>query len=58
MADSLQNRGPADRAKINVHESWEVDYWTKELGVSEEKLIAAVLAAGPAVKSVRQHLGK
>ena len=57
MSDNLANRGQPDRSKINVHESWEVAYWTRELGVSEEKLIAAVQAAGTSVKSVKEHLG-
>lgn len=58
MADNLQNRGQQDRANINVHEKWEVDYWTRTLGVSEQELVEAVMAAGTAVKSVKQHLGR
>lgn len=34
MADNASNRGPADRARINVNEDYEVAYWTKELGIS------------------------
>jgi hypothetical protein len=26
MADNLSNRGPADRSKVNVHETWELTY--------------------------------
>jgi hypothetical protein len=58
MSDNLQERGPQDRSRINVHEEWEVAYWTKELGLSKEELIAAVQAAGPSATAVRQHLGK
>jgi hypothetical protein len=58
MSDNLQNRGPQDRSRINVHEEWEVAYWTKELGLSKEELMAAVKAAGPSVSAVRQHIGK
>ena len=58
MSEQEQHSAKVDRAKINVHESCEVAYWTREFGVSEEKLVAAVMAAGAAVKSVRQHLGK
>ncbi len=57
MSDNLQNRGPQDRSSINVHEKWEVDYWTRELGITEEQLVEAVMAAGPAIKNVKQHLG-
>jgi phenylalanine-4-hydroxylase len=56
MSDNLHNRGPQDRSRINVHEEWEVAYWTKELGLSKEELEAK--AAGPSVSAVREHLGK
>jgi hypothetical protein len=56
MSDNLEQRGPQDRSRINVHESWEVAYWTKELGVSKEELEKAVKAAGPSASAVRQHL--
>lgn len=56
MADDLTNRGGADRSRINVNEDHEVAYWTKELGVSREQLVAAVRAVGVMVKDVREHL--
>jgi hypothetical protein len=58
MSDDLRNRGPADRTRINVNEQWEVDWWTKELGVTEAKLREAVRAVGVMVKDVRKYLGK
>lgn len=58
MADNLQKAGPQDRSRINVNERWEVDYWTRELGVSQQELEQAVKAVGPAVSAVRQHLGR
>jgi hypothetical protein len=58
MADNLQNRGPQDRNRINVNEPWELRYWTKELGLSEDELREAVKAAGPSVNAVREHVGK
>ncbi|WAI82523.1 MULTISPECIES: DUF3606 domain-containing protein [Achromobacter] len=58
MSDDLTNRGPQDRARINVTEDHELRYWTKELGVSEERLKEAVKAAGVSVESVREHLRK
>jgi hypothetical protein len=33
MSDNLQNRGQQDRARINLHEKHEIQYWTKALGV-------------------------
>lgn len=57
MSDDLTNRGPADRARINVHESWELAYWTKELGVTAERLKAAVAKVGMMVTDVKRELG-
>jgi Protein of unknown function (DUF3606) len=58
MSDNLQNRGAQDRSRINVNEPWELRYWTKELGLSEDELREAVKAAGTSASAVRQHLGK
>lgn len=58
MSDDLTNRGPQDRARINVNEDHEVRYWTKELGVSEEQLREAVKAVGVSVEAVKEHLKK
>ncbi|QGZ39948.1 uncharacterized protein DUF3606 [Pseudoduganella flava] len=58
MSDNLQQRGPQDRSRINVNEPWELRYWTKELGLSEDELRQAVKEAGPSVEAVRQHVGK
>lgn len=57
MSDDLTNAGAQDRARINVHEPHEVAYWTKELGISKERLIEVVGFAGTSVKAVRQSLG-
>jgi hypothetical protein len=56
--DDLKNRGAADRTRINTHETHEVTYWTKELGVSREELERAVKAVGVMASDVRKHLGK
>ncbi len=58
MSDDLSQRGPQDRARVNTSEKWELDYWTKEFGVTEEQLKAAVKAVGPMVVDVRKKLGK
>ena len=41
MADDLENRGAQDRSRVNVHEDYEVRYWTKKKGVTKEELVAA-----------------
>lgn len=58
MSDDKTKRGPPDSQRINVNEPYEVAYWTKTLGVSEQKLRDAVRAVGVSVAAVRRHLGK
>jgi hypothetical protein len=47
-----------DRQRINVHQDYEVDYWTRELGVSRERLRQLVSEHGDRVDDVRKALGK
>jgi hypothetical protein len=56
MADNLQDRGAQDRTRININEDHEVRYWTEKLGVSEEKLIAAVTIVGVSAEAVEKYL--
>ena len=56
MSDNLQKSGQQDRSRINVHEEWEVRYWTETLGVSRQELEKAVAAVGVAADKVREHL--
>ncbi|GAB3436395.1 DUF3606 domain-containing protein [Massilia solisilvae] len=56
MADDLNQRGQQDRSRINMNEPWEVKYWTRELGVSQEELARAVQQAGNSVTAVREQL--
>ena len=47
-----------DRQRINVHQDYEIDYWTKELGVSKERLRQLVSEHGDRADDVRKALGK
>lgn len=58
MSDDKKNTGSPDRDRINVNEDYELQYWTKELGVTPDELRAAVKAVGPTSSAVRKHLGK
>jgi hypothetical protein len=58
MADNKQQRGQQDRNRIDVHEDYELRYWTEELGVNPDELKSAVQKVGPSAKAVREHLGK
>jgi hypothetical protein len=58
MADDLKQTGRQDDQRINLDQDHEVNYWSKELGVSRDELRRAVEQAGPMVKAVRQHLNR
>ena len=58
MSDDKSNCGPADRARINVNEDYEVAYWTKDLGVSANRLKELVAKHGLMAADVRKALGK
>ena len=56
MPDDLSNRGPAAPARVNVHETWEVKYWTGKWGCTEAELKAAVQAVGFMAEKVEAYL--
>jgi len=56
--DDLKKKGAADRGQINLHEAWEVDYWTKELGVSKGELAKLIKKVGNSAAAVRKELGR
>src|SRR5687767_2979132 len=58
MADDKKQRAPQDAARINVNEDYEVQYWTKELGVTKERPQELVKERGVSADAVRQALGK
>jgi hypothetical protein len=57
VMDNLTKKDQRDRSKINVHEDFEVKYWTKELGVSKEQLQRAAEKVGNSAAAVRKELG-
>ncbi len=58
MSDDLNNRGPQDRARINLSEEHEVRYWTTALGVEEEELRRIVGEVGDQAEAVRTALAE
>ncbi|MDB4902193.1 MAG: hypothetical protein JWQ63_1474 [Mucilaginibacter sp.] len=54
--DNKRNVGSPDRDRINIHENYEVEYWTKEFGIDREELKKAVDAAGTSAEAVRKYL--
>lgn len=55
--DHLTKREQPDRSKINMHESFEVKYWTHQLGVSRERLQQVIDKVGNSAATVRKELG-
>lgn len=58
MNDNLKLRHPKDASRINLSEDWEVEYWTKALGVFEERPKRVVEEHGNSVEAVHSALGK
>jgi hypothetical protein len=58
MPDDKTKRGPQDRAKINVQEKYEMDYWSKKFGVTRDQLRSAVKKVGPAAEAVERKLNR
>jgi hypothetical protein len=52
----LSKKGSSGRSKINMHESHEVKYWTRELGVNRDQLQKLVDKVGNSAASVRKEL--
>jgi hypothetical protein len=53
-----QRLRPISARRINVAEPYEVTYWSKLLGVSEDDLILAVSEVGEDIERVRRALAK
>ena len=55
--ENLGKKGQPDRSKIDMHEDYEVKYWTRALGISREELQKAVDKVGNSAAAVRKQLG-
>lgn len=58
MPDDTSKRGPADRARVNVHESWELEYWCKQLRVTPAELRECIRKVGMMLEDVKRCLGR
>lgn len=58
MADDKTKRQPQDSSRVNIHEDYEVEYWTHKWGVTRAQLDAAVGKVGLSAKAVAAELGK
>jgi len=51
-------RHPQDSARINLHEDWEMRYWSDRWGVPRQHLMDTIKRVGVQVKDVARALGK
>jgi len=56
MADDKTNTRPQDAQRVNVQEGYELRYWTRKFGCTEEQLRAAVARVGVMAKDVEAEL--
>jgi hypothetical protein len=58
MPDERMRHGAQDRGRINLGEEYEVEYWTKTLGVSRARLAEIINKVGDGVEAVRREVGR
>ena len=58
MSDDKTKKIPQDASRVDINDSGEATYWCKALGVTKERLEAAVEAVGTYVDDVRKYLEK
>jgi hypothetical protein len=56
MSVNVPSKGPVDRRRVNVNETWEAQYWCKHFGVTESQLHEAVRTVGVMANHVRAYL--
>jgi hypothetical protein len=58
MIDDLTKPGPRDAQRVNVHEDYEVEYWSRKWGISAAQLHAAVKKVGVMADDVAREIGE
>lgn len=53
--ENTDDRAPSDLANVNINEEWELRWWARELGMSEDNLRAAVDEVGTATTKLREY---
>jgi hypothetical protein len=57
MYDDREKGDHQDRARINTNDAWQITYWTRVLGLTEQRLVALIKEVGPMVANVKKKLG-
>ncbi|MCC5064302.1 DUF3606 domain-containing protein [Xanthomonas campestris] len=55
MSTADTNRKPTDMEHVSISEEWELQYWARELGMSEDDLRAAVEEVGNVTTKLRAY---
>ncbi|MEA0638142.1 DUF3606 domain-containing protein [Xanthomonas campestris pv. campestris] len=55
MSTADANRKPTDMEHVSISEEWELQYWARELGMSEDDLRAAVEEVGNVTTKLRDY---
>lgn len=58
MTKTFKYPNKRDEKKIDIKESWDINFWCEELNLRSEELKEIVRMVGPAVHDVRLHLAK
>ena len=56
MQGSKTGRKPDDLSRVNLHETWEIEYWCAHFDTTPEHLRAAVDRAGPSTAEIEREL--
>lgn len=56
--DNKSNVGSPDRDRINIHEDYELQYWSEKFGVTRDELREAVNEVAPPVKAVTAYFNR
>jgi hypothetical protein len=56
--EDLTSPMPKDRPRINVNESWQLEYWSKQFAITPYRLRLAVKAVGTSAAAVEAHINK
>ena len=55
MSDDKTKRRPQDASRVNIHEPYEVTYWTSHFNCTKDELIAAVHEVGTYVSAIEKY---
>ncbi|KIQ28163.1 hypothetical protein FHY30_001235 [Xanthomonas arboricola] len=55
MSTADANRKPTNMEHVSISEEWELQYWARELGMSEDDLRAAVEEVGNVTTKLRDY---